>query len=300
MDLHHLKTFVTLAKVGHFNRAAELLFLTQPAVSTHIKSLEEYYGFALFQKVDQKYELTEPGKILLGHVEKVFNILNETKRALDGFKSLDFGSLSIGASSNIGVYLLPQLLGEFKSLFPKIDIQVSIGPTYSIESKMLSNEIDLGIVETPAQSNEILMDFQWDEKLVVIVSPKHPWAKARKIEPFHLTEESFVVGERGSGTKKVLDESLGKIANELKVLMELGSTEAVKRAVEQNLGISIVMDCCVSREIKFKTLKAVKLSGIDLRKKISVVHLKGKYLTPSYQEFVKFLRQAHTSHMGPS
>ena len=290
---------MTLAKVGHFNRAAELLYLTQPAVSTQIKNIEEYYGLTLFQKVDQKYELTEPGKILLQHVEKIFNILNETKRMLDGFKSLDYGSLHIGASSNIGVYLLPKLLGEFKGLFPKINISVSIGPTYAVESKILSNEIDVGIIETSTQSHEILTDFQWEERLVVIVSPKHPWARVRQIEPSQLTQEFFVVGERGSGTKKVLDEFLGKIANELRVLMELGSTEAVKRAVEQNLGISIVMNCCVSRELKFKTLKSIKIAGVDLKKKISVVHLKEKYLTPSYNEFVKFLGQSNNFHKDP-
>ncbi len=295
MDLHHLKTFITLAKVGHFNRAAEELFLTQPAVSTHIKTLEDYYGFPLFQKFDQKYVLTEPGKILYAYAEKIFNILNEAKRSLDGFNKLEFGSLFIGASSNIGVYMLPGLLGKFKKRFPKVDINVSIGPTYQIEAKMLSNEIDIGIVEAPTRSAEIVSGFQWEQNLVLIVSPLHHWARLKQIEPSQLKNEPFVVGEKGSGTRKVMEEALGGVVKEMKVFLELGSTEAVKKAVEENLGISIVMECSVARELKLKALKKVMISGVNLKKRVSVIHLKEKYLTPTFNEFVRFLQQVYAS-----
>lgn len=289
MDIHHLRTFVVLARVGHFNRAAEELFLTQPAVSNHIKTLEEYYEVALFQKIDQKYVLTEPGKVLLGYAERIFNILNETKRTLDGFNKLDSGSLFIGASSNIGVYVLPKLLGEFKSTYPNIDIKVSIGPTYEIESKMLKNEIDIGIVEAQTRSAEVIDIFRWDEELCVIVSPRHPWAKQKAIEPAELVREFFIVGERGSGTRKVMADALGNIVDKIQVLLELGSTEAVKKAVEENLGVSIVMESSVKRELEQGTLKKVELTRVKLQKNINVVHLKGKYLTPAFSRFVDFL-----------
>jgi len=293
LDIHQLKTFITLARTGHFNRAAEELFLTQPAVSNHIKALEEYYQVSLFQKIDQKYVLTEPGKIMYGYAERIFNLLNEAKRSLDGFNRLDFGSLFIGASSNIGVYVLPKLLGEFKSRHPKIEIQVSIGPTYLIESKMLANEIDIGIVEAPTRSTEIVHVFHWEEKLSLIVSPRHPWSNANKIDPTQLSDEPFIVGEKGSGTKKVMTDALGEVVNKLRVLLELGSTEAVKKAVEENLGVSVVMDCSVTRELKQKTLKTVVISETDLKKRINVIHLKGKYLTPAFNEFVRFLHRTY-------
>jgi DNA-binding transcriptional LysR family regulator len=288
-----LKTFIALAKTGHFNRAADELFLTQPAVSMHIKALEEYYQVLLFQRIDQRYVLTEPGKILHGHAEKVFNVINEAKRSLDGFRKLDSGSLILGASSNIGVYVLPKLLGEFKSLHPKIEIKVSIGPTYLIESKMLTNEIDLGIVEAPTQSSEIVHAFHWTEKLSLVVSPRHPWAKLNKIDPIQLLDEFFIVGERGSGTRKVMEDAIGEIVNKLRILMELGSTEAVKKAVEENLGVSLVMDCSVTRELEQETLKTVVISGTDFEKRINVIHLKGKYCTPAFNEFMIFLHRAY-------
>lgn len=295
MDIHQLKTFITLAKTSHFSRAAEELFLTQPAVSMHIKALEEYYQAPLFQRIDQRYVLTEPGKILHKYAEKVFNVINEAKRSLAGFNQLDFGSLFIGASSNIGVYVLPKLLGEFKSRFPNIEIQVSIGPTYIIESKILTNEIDIGIVETPTRSAEIVDIFHWEERLVLIVSPRHPWAQLRKVDPSQLPDEFFIVGERGSGTRKVMEDALGEVVKKIKVFLELGSTEAVKKAVEENLGVSVVMHCSVTRELKLKTLKAIAISEVDLKKRINIIHLKGKYLTPAFNKFVGFLHQSYLS-----
>jgi DNA-binding transcriptional LysR family regulator len=236
--------------------------------------------------------LTDPGKILLGYAERVFNVLNEAKRTLDGFNQLDSGSLIIGASSNIGVYVLPKLLGEFKARYPNIEIKVTIGPTYAIESKMLANEVDVGIVEAETRSAEIVDTFHWDEGLSVILSPRHPWAKRKEIEPANLADEFFIVGERGSGTRKVMADALGDIVDKIKVLLELGSTEAVKKAVEENLGISIVMDSSVTRELKQGTLKNVELSGVKLRKRINVVHLKGKYFTPAFSRFVEFLNKS--------
>lgn len=295
MDIHQLKTFIVLARTGHFSRAAEELFLTQPAVSMHIKNLEEYYQATLFQKIDQKYVLTEPGKILYGYAEKVFNMINEAKRSLDGFSQLDFGSLFIGASSNIGVYVLPKLLGEFKNMFPNIEIQVFIGPTYVIESKILTNEIDIGIIEAPIRSTEIVDIFHWEERLALIVSPRHPWAKLRKVDPSQLPDEFFITGERGSGTRKVMEEALGEVVKKIKVFLELGSTEAVKKAVEANLGVSVVMGCSVTRELKLKTLKAIAISEVDLKKRINIIHLKEKYLTPAFNEFVRFLHRSYPS-----
>lgn len=295
MDIHQLKTFITLAKTSHFSRAADELFLTQPAVSNHIKALEEYYQVPLFQKIDQKYVLTEPGKILYGYAERVFNVINEAQRSLNGFNKLDSGSLFIGASSNIGVYVLPKLLGEFKNRHPKIEIKVSIGPTYLIESKMLTNELDIGIVEAPTRSAEIVDAFHWEERLSLIVSPRHPWAQLRKVDPSQLPDEFFIVGERGSGTRKVMEDALGEVVKKIKVFLELGSTEAVKKAVEENLGVSVVMDCSVTRELKQKTLKTVAISETHMKKRINVIHLKGKYLTPAFNEFVRFLHRSHPS-----
>ena len=172
---------------------------------------------------------------------------------------------------------------------------MTIGPTYAIETKILANEVDLGIVEAETRSAEIVDTFHWNEGLSVIVSPRHLWAKRKVVEPTKLADEFFIVGERGSGTRKVMEDALGDVVNRIKVLLELGSTEAVKKAVEENLGISIVMDSSVTRESKQGTLKIIELSGVKLQKRINVVHLKGKYWTPAFIRFAEFLQKSGSS-----
>jgi len=290
MNIGHLRTFYVLAKTGSFSRAAEELHITQPGVSIHIKSLEDYLGIGLFEKVDKKFVLTEAGKVFYLYVVKIFNLIDETKRSLSCFTNLKCGSLSLGATSNIGVYILPCLLGEFKRKHPEINIQVSIGNTRIIEQKILSNEIDLGLVEAKIHSlSEVTIKHWRDEKLILITSPKHPWAKLKHIKPSRLVDQSFVVGERGSGTRRVLAEKLPSIVNNLKVFLELGSTEAVKRAVEVNLGVSFVGESTVNRELKNGTLKTIRIDGTELSKKLNIIYLKGKYITPVMKEFTSFI-----------
>ncbi|MEW6408870.1 MAG: LysR family transcriptional regulator [Nitrospirota bacterium] len=292
INVHLLRTFYVLAKKGSFSRTAEELCVTQPAISIHIKTLEDYYGVGLFDKVDKKYVLTEAGKALYHYTERIFNLIDESKRTLSGFIDFQRGSLSLGASSNIGVYILPCLLGDFKNIFPKINIQVSIGNTKTIEQKILNNEIDIGLVEAQIRSPEVVIEHWREEKLVLVTSPKHPFVKLKKVKPSQLTGEPFIVGERGSGTRRVLQDKIPSIVDHLKIFLELGSTEAVKKAVEENLGVSIVGENTVTRELKSGSLKSIQIDGVELKKKYNIIYLKGKIFTPVIKEFINYL---HTS-----
>lgn len=286
-----LQTFRVLAKKGSFSKTAEELCITQPAVSIHIKSLEEYYRVGLFDKVDRKFVLTEAGRTLYSYTERLFNLTDETRRTLNEFSDLQRGSLYLGASSNIGVYILPSFLGRFKNKFPKLTIKVSIGNTRTIEHKILSSELDIGLVEAPIRSSEIAIEPWRDERLIVVTSPSHHFVKLNKITPHQLIDEPFMVGEGGSGTGRVLREKLPTIADKLKIFLELGSTEAVKRAVEEGLGISIVGESTVYRELKTGRLKEIHINGVNLQKKFNFVYLKGKIFTPTMIEFINCLRE---------
>ncbi len=157
---------------------------------------------------------------------------------------------------------------------------------------MLANEIDIGIVEAPTRSAEIVDAFHWRRSFLSLFPLVTPGlTRIKSIRP-DFSDEFFIVGEKGSGTRKVMLDALGEVVNKLRVLLELGSTEAVKKAVEENLGVSLVMNCSVTRELKQKTLKTVAISETNLKKRINVIHLKGKYCTPAFNEFVRFLHQA--------
>lgn len=287
MNTTHLQTFYILAKAGSFSRTAAELGVSQPAVSIHIKALEDYFGTGLFEKIDKKFVLTEAGETLYFYAERILNLLDETTRSLSCFADLKCGSLSLGAASNVGVYILPSLLGSFKEKHPEIDIRVSIGNTRIIEQKILNGELDLGLVEARIHNLADVIVKHWrNEKLILITSPKHPWVKLKRVKPSQLVDQLFITGERGSGTRHVLTAKLPSVVNDLKIFLELGSTEAVKRAVERNLGISFVGESTVTRELKSGTLRAIQLNGPELSKELNIAYLKGKYLTPIMKEFI--------------
>jgi DNA-binding transcriptional LysR family regulator len=289
MKINQLQSFYVLAQKGSYSLAAESLYITQPAVSFHIKSLEEFFGVALFEKVAKKFVLTEAGHALYQYAEKIFKLINETERAIKEFNQLERGSIHLGASSNIGVYILPSILGKFKAKYPKIHVDVSIGTTRLIEQKILNYEVDIGIVEARIMSPEIFLEHWRRERLVLIASPEHPWAALKKVTPDQVKEGQFVVGESGSGTGYVISKKLPLLAENFNEYMRLGSTEAVKRAVEENLGISIVGESTVSREIEMGTLCRVEIVGIELSKDLNIVFRKEKLLTPIHKEFIKFI-----------
>jgi DNA-binding transcriptional LysR family regulator len=289
MNLHQLKSFYVLAQKGSYSLAAESLYITQPAVSVHIKSLEEFFGVVLFEKVAKKFVLTEAGHALYQYTEKIFKLIKETEKTLKEFTLLERGSIHLGASSNIGVYMLPSILGEFKTQYPKIHVDVSIGTTRVIEQKILNYEVDIGIVEAQIMSSEIFLEHWKNERLVLITSPKHPWAALKKVTPDQTKEGQYVVGESGSGTGYVVSQKLPSLAADFNEYLRLGSTEAVKRAVEENLGVSIVGESTVTREIETGILSCVEIAGTELIKELNIVFRKDKLLTPAHKEFIKFI-----------
>jgi DNA-binding transcriptional LysR family regulator len=289
MNITQLNSFYVLAQKGSYSQTAEALYITQPAVSVHIKALEEYFGVILFEKINKKFVLTEAGHTLYQYTEKIFKLINETEKTLKEFNLVERGSIHLGASSNIGIYMLPSILGEFKAKFPKIHIDVSIGTTRVIEQKILNYEVDVGVVEAQIKSSEMFLEHWRNERLVLITSPKHPWAALKKVTPDQVREGQFIVGESGSGTGYVISKKLPSLAADFNEFLRLGSTEAVKRAVEENLGVSIVGESTVSREIEMGILSLVEIAGVELFKELTIVFRKEKLLTPVHKEFIKFI-----------
>ncbi len=164
-----------------------------------------------------------------------------------------------------------------------------IDTTRVIEQKLLSNEIDIGIVEAQVRSSDLVLEHWGAEKLILITSPVHQWAQLKSIKPDIMLDEPFIVGGRGSGTRRVLEEKMPKVVKKMKVYLELGSTEAVKKAVEENLGISICGENTVSRELKSGQLKAIKINGVELYKDFSIIYLKGKVITLAMKKFLESL-----------
>ncbi|MEW6046481.1 MAG: LysR family transcriptional regulator [Bacillota bacterium] len=292
MDLLNLLgTFVALAEHGTVSRAADALSYAQPTVSMHIKALQQYYGVPLFELRNRRYVLTDEGEVLHGYARAILHLAQEAMDAISEFKTCQRGSLRVGATSNVGVYVLPRILSMFQQRFPGISISVLIDRTRVISTKVSEGELNVGIVEAEVEEGHQITVEPWiKDRLVLIVSPEEPWASRDSISPHELLHRPFVTGERGSGTRRILDRELGEISRKINVVLELGSTEAVKRAVESNLGVSIVTESSVYREVRLGVLRCIPIEGVQMYKTFSLIYPCNRYLTAATRRFLSLLR----------
>jgi len=186
LNLNQLRIFQVAAKVQNFTRAAEALFLTQPGISKHIKELEEYYGTRLFDRLGKKVVLTQAGEILYAKTEVIFNMIDQLKVEIDELQGMSRGTLNIGASITIGVYILPEILGRFRSLYPNIDIRLDIILNRQVAEMVINNTIDFGFLGAPVIDDRLRLDTFSQDELVLIVPANHEWVQRDTIEPHEL------------------------------------------------------------------------------------------------------------------
>jgi DNA-binding transcriptional LysR family regulator len=292
MNFSQLKAFLAVAQDGSFSRAAEKLYLTQPAVSKQIQALEEALGMRLFDRVGRSILLTEAGNILRDHAHIVFQTLEEARETITQLRGLQRGHLRISAASTIGTYMLPQPLGELKAQFPGIEISLAITNKARVVQQVLNHEVELGFVGPPVEPAELEREEYLLDELVLILAPTHRLAREESVGVAELAEEVFILREQGSGTREIMEEELGRVHVSLKKAMELGSTEAIKQAVAANLGVSIVSKFAISLEILQGRLAVVRLPDLNLSRQLFVIHHGGRTLSPAAQEFGSLLRRS--------
>lgn len=263
IHLDQLRVFQAVAQTGSFTRAAEVVHLTQPGISKHVKQMEESFGTSLFDRSGRRATLTEAGAILFEATQGVMAIIDVAEQRIEDLKGLRGGRLRLGTSFPIGVYLLPQVLAQFRKKYPGIEVNLNITVSGMIGPKVLASEIDLGLASyEPRDSRLVARAFMTDE-LVAIVPRDHKLAHKRHITPQQLTEDTFIVAAPGGGTRTLLEERLRDQGTVLQKVLDFGNLEGVKHAVEAGLGISIQARSVVQREIASGSLRALKLVGID-------------------------------------
>jgi DNA-binding transcriptional LysR family regulator len=289
MNLSNLRTFLTVAKFRGISRALGELHLTQPAVSRQIHGLEEALGTPLFLRKGRFLALTEAGEILQQYSIRMFQLLTEAQEAIDGLKGLIRGHLRISAATTIGIYMIPDVLGEFKTQYPGIEINLNISNKEEVLRQVQAGMVDLGFVGPPVPFPELAMDTYLEDDLVLIVSPQHRLAARDTVSTRMLPEDVFILREGGSGTREIMEEELRRAGASLRHTMELGSTEAIKKAVAANLGVSIVSSRAVTLEVMVGHLCAVRVSDLNLRRRIYMVHLRNSPLSSAAEGFRRFL-----------
>jgi len=290
-NLSNLRTFLAVARHQGISRALNDLHLTQPAVSRQILALEEALGTHLFVRKGRILALTEAGQILQQYAIRMFQLLTEAREEIDGLKGLIRGHLRISAASTVGIYMIPDVLGVFKSLYPGIEIRLNISNKEEVLRNVRAGTADIGFVGPPVPGSELAVDTYLEDDLVLIVSPHHRLASRDTVTARMLaeTEDVFILREHGSGTREILEEELRRAGVSLRHAMELGSTEAIKKAVAANLGLSIVSTRAVALEVMLGHLCTVRVSDLNLRRSIYMLYLRNSPLSSAAEGFRNFL-----------
>ncbi len=295
MDLHQIEIFCTLVKLRSFSEAAEALLLTQPTVSGHIKNLEQELGVRLLDRLGRRAIPTETGDILFRYGQKLLALRDDARREIEAASGTVAGVLKIGGSTIPGAYILPPLISGFKKEYPSSSIQLVIDDTANVTEAVLSGGLSIGIVgarttEPRLESHEFLKD-----ELVFAVPRGHRWARKKIIPVEELRGEPFILREKGSGTRHIMEERLKKAGlslTDLTPVAVMGSSDAIRQAVRAELGISILSIRAIHDDIRSGHLAAHRLKGIPIDRRFSVILLKGKSLSPLCVAFLDFLQTA--------
>jgi DNA-binding transcriptional LysR family regulator len=285
-----LQVFYTVARHLSFTKAAEQLFMTQPAVTFQIKQLEEQFSARLFERSHGKISLTPAGRLVMEYAGRILGLSEEMETRVAELNGTMSGPLLLGASTTIAEFILPRILGEFKVEHPQVHAHLTVGNSETIESRVADHALDLGLIESPSHLPALATEVCCEDELVLICQPVHRFAKAAAVKAQDLAGEPFVSRELGSGTREFMDQYLRSCdvaPEDLNMVMELGSPEAIKGVVETGLGVSIVSHATVVKELKLGTLAAVRLAPRLIRT-FSIVQSREKFRSRLLTTFIEF------------
>ena len=264
--------------------------MTQPAVTFQIRQLEEYFNTRLFDRTHNKISLTEAGQEVFGYAERIIDLYTEMDNQVRKLTGDVIGVLVIGASTTIAEYKIPTLLGEFQQKFPDVKLRLKVSNTVGIVRMVENNDVDVGVVEAPVNNKSLAVKVCWCDQLMVICPPDHELAGVDKINVERLSTYPFIGREEGSGTREVISRYFdlrGLNSEDLRTTMEFGSPESVKSAVEAGLGISIISETTLNKELKLNTLHAIRLEP-PMKRPFSIVYRKQKFRLRAMEEFLEF------------
>jgi len=291
MTLHQIGIFLSICKFKNFTRAAQELHLSQSSVSVQLHQLEDTLGCKLIDQIGKRIYLTEAGQIVEQYARKIWSLIQELQEVMGALRGLKKGTIHIGASTTPGTYLLPRILGEFKTQFPQINISLEIANSREIEKRLLSNELDLGFIGGEVAAPEIKKEQYILDELVLISSPKNALtAKRKSLALKDLEGQRFILREKGSATREIIERLLASQNFSMDIALELGSPEAVKQAVEAGLGLSFVSRYSVLQEVAEGRLCIIKLKDMDFQRPLYIIYLKDKQLSPAAQAFLDIAR----------
>lgn len=292
MDIRQLKAFVAIAESGTFTAGAGRVHVTQAAISMQIRQLENETGAQLFVRAPRRVILTEAGERLL---ERAYVILREHDAALEEMAALTGahkGRLRIGsASAMVSGDPLPQILRELKKTYANAEPSVASGTSEQLVQQVLAGEIDVAFVSLPVEARGVQTELLSEDYLVAIGSPRHSLAKQKVVSAYALAGENLILGERGGNTRRLIDQFFAQTGVTPKVIMELSRLAAIKRMVEEDMGVGIVPLQSVREEVEKGALVRWWIEGAQINWQLGVARLVGGYESPIHQKFLQLSRE---------
>jgi DNA-binding transcriptional LysR family regulator len=288
-----LQVFHAVAKHRSFTRAAETLFMTQPAVTFQIKQLEEQFNARLLERGHGPISLTDAGRVVFEYAERILAMSSELEARMKDLAGQVAGTLLIGASMTIADYLLPQVLGQFKARFPSVVPRLRVANSETVQNQVAEHSLDIGFIEGESLLPSLLTEVCCEDELQLVCAPSHPLARQQAVTPALLVQHAYVSREPGSGTREVADHYLqkaGVAADSLHPVMELGSPEALKGLVSTGYGFAIMSRATVAKETRLGELVGIPFAPRMVRR-LSAVYPKQKFHPKMLASFVAFARQ---------
>lgn len=288
ITLKQIKVFQAVARHLSFTRASEELHLTQPAVSMQIKQLERVVGLPLFEQIGKRVHLTDAGEEMARYSRAVLGMLEEAGQVLEDLRGQEGGRLRISVASTAN-YFAPRLLAAFCQRYPKVQVSLDVTNRERLLKALTDNSTDLVIMGTPPASMELTAESFMDNPLVAIAAPSHPLAGKRKIPLERLQEETFLIRERGSGTRSAIERFFVERGLLLSTTMEMSSSEAIKQGVEAGLGLGLLSLHTLEMELALKRLVVLDVKELPIRRNWYIMHRAGKRLSAVARKFKSFV-----------
>lgn len=291
INLNQLKAFYSAAKAGTFSKAADELFVTEPAVFVQVRSLERYLGFKLLHKFGKDLKLTENGKLLYGYAEQIFRLVEQAERTMKDVGALEKGELRVGTTNALAQYLLPIILPTFTMSHPGIQLYVEVESSSQLVKGILDHSYEIAIVARVPYPDTIQKIPLIREEIVLITSPESSLASRDLCSLRELSKYPMICREKRSATRQMIWNEFDKKSVAPSVVIEAGNTELIKNLVENGRGASLLAKVFVKKEVENGKLVVVPIDEGPFFLEIDVIHVKGRSLSPAADTFLHFLGQ---------
>jgi DNA-binding transcriptional LysR family regulator len=290
LDLHKLRVFLAVAEYEHVSQAAKSLRISQPAVSAHIRDLERHFGVSLFDRLSRGVRLRPAGHVVQAYATRLIQISLELEEAVGKTTGLEPRHVTVGAGTTPGTYLLPPVLATLRERLAGVSVKVEIANTATIAARLHDGSLHLGVLGEPVHDDELELEPWLEDELVLVLPPGHRWS-GRAIELHELSEESLIAREPGSATAEVMRRTLEAAGLIVTPRMVLGSTEAVKCAVAEGLGVAFLSSAAIEHEVSERRLSFSVVRGLEMTRRFQIARRRGRRLSPAEELVRSILRE---------